>query len=553
MAPRAQSPASGDSAARDPNEEGWVFDHVHVPPEEYRVHSGRMDKKVLTADGVEWQGRFAVMTENELCFSSLKGETKEYWPEDTPCSDEELRAVFTRADADGTGTLDESEVQGCLAELNMPNSDKTVQALMSQIDADGTGTLDWEEFKILAKQAAWTNIVVDYIPLAELTAVTYEVVNKYDGKKKAFDTAGTKDERDTSDALIVVDDDEHKAKKRSLVKKFTTFLESHLNIDIDGDGQSNEHVIIPKIDPEYEEIQLVMGTVEDGHNSGRSYIYRVSPSYAQEWLDVLYLHWRQARDRERKKILFDKYGDSNFSYFRALVKMFYQSKSFQSFAAILIAGAFIVDVCEAQLLPEENTTMANTFFMMDLSISVLFTLELMLNLFSHSEKRFKEFREHYVNYFDVFIVVCQLLSIFITAVEANFPNAKLLRVLRIVRVLRIFSRFQSLNKLVSALGCAFVPVCNAFVILTIVTAIYAIFGTHYFKDSAPQYFARFKTSMFTMFQVVCGCVHACVRACMRVCMRIHKTYKYMYTCAYCTHTHLGDRGLLGVSHFAVHV
>ena len=112
-----------------------MFDHVHVPPEEYRVHSGRMDKKVLTADGVEWQGRFAVMTENELCFSSLKGETKEYWPEDTPCSDEELRAVFTRADADGTGTLDESEVQGCLAELNMPNSDKTVQALMSQIDA----------------------------------------------------------------------------------------------------------------------------------------------------------------------------------------------------------------------------------------------------------------------------------------------------------------------------------------------------------------------------------------------------------------------------------
>ena len=26
MAPRAQSPASGDSAARDPNEEGWAFD-----------------------------------------------------------------------------------------------------------------------------------------------------------------------------------------------------------------------------------------------------------------------------------------------------------------------------------------------------------------------------------------------------------------------------------------------------------------------------------------------------------------------------------------------
>ena len=74
--------------------------------------------------------------------------------------------------------------------------------------SDGSGTLDWDEFKVLAKQAskpedvcitlvswswdgvsgvlsnrfphplqaAWRNMVVDYIPLAEMLKVSFEVV-----------------------------------------------------------------------------------------------------------------------------------------------------------------------------------------------------------------------------------------------------------------------------------------------------------------------------------------------------------------------------------------
>ena len=53
----------------------------------------------------------------------------------------------------------------------------------------------------------------------------------------------------------------------------------------------------------------------------------------------------------------------------------------------------------------------------------------------------------------------------------------------------------------SALGCAILPVCNAFIILLVITAIYAIFGTHYFRAEAPMYFANFGASSFTMFQV----------------------------------------------------
>ena len=48
------------------------------------------------------------------------------------------------------------------------------------------------------------------------------------------------------------------------------------------------------------------------------------------------------------------------------------------------------------------------------------------------------------------------------------------------------------------------PVCNAFFMLISCSAMYSIFGTHYFRLQAPKYFQNFGTSMFTMFQVFTG-------------------------------------------------
>jgi hypothetical protein len=39
------------------------------------------------------------------------------------------------------------------------------------------------------------------------------------------------------------------------------------------------------------------------------------------------------------------------------------------------------------------------------------------------------------------------------------------------------------------------PVCNAFLLLFIVAAIYAILGTTFFRKRAPEYFLDFKTSL----------------------------------------------------------
>ena len=70
--------------------------------------------------------------------------------------------------------------------------------------------------------------------------------------------------------------------------------------------------------------------------------------------------------------------------------------------------------------------------------------------------------------------------------------------------MRLFSALKDLNRLLTAVSKAVVPVCNAFLILLIVAAMYAILGTSFFRTRAPHYFGDFLTSLFTMFQVLSG-------------------------------------------------
>lgn len=57
------------------------FDGTTLPPEDERIFSGRLDKKVLAASGVQWQSRLAVLTKDILAFTSMNGDSRDYWPE----------------------------------------------------------------------------------------------------------------------------------------------------------------------------------------------------------------------------------------------------------------------------------------------------------------------------------------------------------------------------------------------------------------------------------------------------------------------------------------
>lgn len=134
--------------------------------------------QVLSTSGTSYQRFMAVLTEDVLAFSSVKGDKLGYWPENSALNQETLRQVFDEADTDGSGCLDANELQKCLGILNLPNCMTTVKVLLQQLDPDESGTLDWDEFQVLAQQAAWSNFVVDFIPLAEILDVTFEVIDK---------------------------------------------------------------------------------------------------------------------------------------------------------------------------------------------------------------------------------------------------------------------------------------------------------------------------------------------------------------------------------------
>jgi len=216
----------------------------------------------------------------------------------------------------------------------------------------------------------------------------------------------------------------------------------------------------------------------------------------------------------------------------------YNSECFQMIVALLIFGAFTLDICEAQvtwifctclcgfllhsmqvclqthtifmqLLPAKGSKSAETFFILDALITVLFAIELMVNLFAHSNDGFHPFYSKGSNWcvcvcvcvcackclcacmcaraytyyvfhhrmpshvfsrsrFDASIVIISIANVITTVLGSKLPNAKLLRLLRLGRAIRLFSALKDLNRLITAISFAVVPVCNAFIMLFII-------------------------------------------------------------------------------------
>ena len=88
------------------------------------------------------------------------------------------------------------------------------------------------------------------------------------------------------------------------------------------------------------------------------------------------------------------------------------------------------DVLEAQYLPADGTVGANAFVYADWAFTLLFAVELCVNLFARSSDCFAPFFRDRWNIFDTFVV---FVGIFTKAVE-TLPQLELLRLVRIFRV-----------------------------------------------------------------------------------------------------------------------
>ena len=53
--------------------------------------------------------------------------------------------------------------------------------------------------------------------------------------------------------------------------------------------------------------------------------------------------------------------------------------------------AFTLDICESQVLPNKGTYIESVFMALEATLTAVFTVELMINIFAHSNDGFRPF------------------------------------------------------------------------------------------------------------------------------------------------------------------
>ena len=216
----------------------------------------------------------------------------------------------------------------------------------------------------------------------------------------------------------------------------------------------------------------------------------------------------QHQVREAKKWIHETYGKSWLYSLRAQALLLHESVTFQMYVCGVILLGFGLDLTEAQLIPVEGSGFYRLLMATDMLFTCLFALEVLLNLFANSDHWFAPFLARKSNIFDAVHVLLSIVALLLIKMESPilkaFPALKMLRLARLLRVIHMFRGVKEINKIITAISCALVPVTNAFLILLTITSIYAIAGTHLYGAMSPHYFGNLASSLFSMFQVMTG-------------------------------------------------
>ena len=186
---------------------------------------------------------------------------------------------------------------------------------------------------------------------------------------------------------------------------------------------------------------------------------------------------RQAKCRQQSQTLFAKFARS-----RLVVRALFLWKPFQMTVGALLAANFAMSGLEAQMgdsltLDDGSPSqIAVTLAFSDKFFMSIFTIELVFNLYAHW---MRDFLSDPWSCFDFFVVLMGLLA---PLLEDTPVPVQIFRLFRAFRILRLFGRLKSLKKIISALSASLAPVSNAFIIMFIVIALYAIIGVAFLSE-----------------------------------------------------------------------
>lgn len=91
---------------------------------------------------IDWQ-EFCVLMKPAIVGMNANGANNEGMTED------DIKAAFNIADADGSGFIEKDELGALLASLGEGLNNEDLDALFNAMDEDGSGGIDFEEFKTL--------------------------------------------------------------------------------------------------------------------------------------------------------------------------------------------------------------------------------------------------------------------------------------------------------------------------------------------------------------------------------------------------------------------
>ena len=268
-------------------------------------------------------------------------------------------------------------------------------------------------------------------------------------------------------------------------------------------------------------VSFALFTQPHGYFRGRVFVFQCeSRATAEQWTELITRVLCQRKDDQTVKI-------SAIGIARRRVRWLYVGEKCQIVIALIIGSNFVVNMAETQLIkrmtPEANSIFENV----DLGYTIFFTVELMINMFGTLPLDF--FREPW-NYFDSFVVAISLSALVLILLPGSFsrkfrlsafvliylsehnhwcsqvvpemPGVTVIRMMRSFRVFRLFQRVKSLRSIMGALTKSLIPMSNAFAIVCLVTAIYAIIFASFFEEIEPELFGSFFASLFTLFQVL---------------------------------------------------
>lgn len=218
--------------------------------------------------------------------------------------------------------------------------------------------------------------------------------------------------------------------------------------------------------------------------------------------------------------------DNKSLQFRA--RRFYQDYRTRLAVSILIMLSFIQEVVKCQIDPA-STLAPEVWFGFDITFLVLFTIELLVNLFAYWNRRV--FWTSGFNWLDIVVVSSGIANAVIetrvgvidrivNTTEVVGPDTaatevwQVMRALRALRVLRIFRRVHSLHTAFLTLSRAIYRCLTTIGLSAFVMTLYALIGTTIFRTASvdvgltsrgyeygEEYWGSFVRAFWTLFQV----------------------------------------------------